>query len=169
MMETPNVEALKELKSRGLLCLAPPTDDDDAYILAIARRADSLWNQQQRSRSQQQESEIADDAISLGFINGRESATKTSSSPLLGGGFVVSGDLFRDAIDRDGGKTGLRKWLNGSGGRRGHYDGNGSRISFTFCPILGQSDSSAMEFVPNPRHHLIAELERRQLLSSGMP
>jgi len=41
LMETPQVETLRELKERNLLCTAPPGDDDDAYALAIARREDS--------------------------------------------------------------------------------------------------------------------------------
>lgn len=40
LMITPQLEILQSLKSKGLLCCAPPSDDDDAYAIAIARRAE---------------------------------------------------------------------------------------------------------------------------------
>merc|ERR1740139_1143104 len=39
VMLTPHVEILRELAGRKLLCACPPGDDDDAYALQIARRA----------------------------------------------------------------------------------------------------------------------------------
>ncbi|KAG7363164.1 Zc3h12a-like ribonuclease NYN domain containing protein [Nitzschia inconspicua] len=38
LMETPQLEILNDLKSKGLIVASPPTDDDDAYALTIARR-----------------------------------------------------------------------------------------------------------------------------------
>jgi len=38
MTLTPQLEILSELKAKGLIVASPPTDDDDAYALTIARR-----------------------------------------------------------------------------------------------------------------------------------
>lgn len=38
LMETPQLEILNDLKIKGLIVASPPTDDDDAYALTIARR-----------------------------------------------------------------------------------------------------------------------------------
>jgi Zc3h12a-like Ribonuclease NYN domain len=38
LMETPQLEILNDLKTKGLIVASPPTDDDDAYALTIARR-----------------------------------------------------------------------------------------------------------------------------------
>ncbi|KAL3936582.1 MAG: hypothetical protein SGARI_002498, partial [Bacillariaceae sp.] len=38
LMETPQLEILHALKEQGLIVQSPPTDDDDAYALTIARR-----------------------------------------------------------------------------------------------------------------------------------
>ncbi|KAL3918917.1 MAG: hypothetical protein SGARI_007331, partial [Bacillariaceae sp.] len=38
LMETPQLEILHSLKEQGLIVASPPTDDDDAYALTIARR-----------------------------------------------------------------------------------------------------------------------------------
>eukprot|EP00539_Tryblionella_compressa_P015998 CAMPEP_0178833908 /NCGR_PEP_ID=MMETSP0746-20121128/10802_1 /TAXON_ID=913974 /ORGANISM="Nitzschia punctata, Strain CCMP561" /LENGTH=441 /DNA_ID=CAMNT_0020496363 /DNA_START=173 /DNA_END=1495 /DNA_ORIENTATION=+ len=40
-METPQMEILNELKTKGLIVASPPTDDDDAYALTIARREET--------------------------------------------------------------------------------------------------------------------------------
>jgi hypothetical protein len=71
------------------------------------------------------------------------------------GGFVLSCDMFRDAVNRD--VTGeLREWLT-----KGSGNGPG-RISFAFCDMGGTDDygDPEMDFVPNPRHDLIAWVER---------
>jgi len=104
LMETTHLETLQKLMDRHLLCMAPPTDDDDAYMLAIARRNANL-------------------------------------------SFIVSNDLYRDAIDRDEGRTGLKKWLDQR------------RISFMFCHLDG------IQFVPNPRHELVSHLEQQAFTS----
>lgn len=71
-----------------------------------------------------------------------------------GGGFVLSCDLFRDAVNRD--ITGeLREWLTtGSGNGPG-------RISFAFCDMGSTDDygDKMMDFVANPRHPLVAWIE----------
>ena len=45
MMETPQLEILHDLKAQGLLVSSPPTDDDDAYAILIARREQARANQ----------------------------------------------------------------------------------------------------------------------------
>jgi hypothetical protein len=40
-METPQLEILNDLKAKGLIVASPPTDDDDAYALTIARREEA--------------------------------------------------------------------------------------------------------------------------------
>ena len=118
LMMTPQLEVLRDLKSRGLLVAAPPRDDDDAYALTIALREDA------RTRN------------------------------LGGGGFVLSCDMFRDAINQDA--TGnLREWLT-----KGSGSGPG-RISFAFCDMGSTDDygDRQMDFVPNPRHPLISRIE----------
>lgn len=118
-METPHLEVLKDLKSRGLLVAAPPRDDDDAYALTIARREDNR-----------------------------------SHNRGGGGGFVLSCDMFRDAVNRDA-KGDLSEWLT-----RGSGNGPG-RISFAFCDMGSTDDygDREMDFVPNPRHPLVAWIE----------
>jgi hypothetical protein len=71
LLDPLQLNILNDLKTQGLIVTSPPTDDDDAYALTIARREEI------RSLS------------SLSKRNGE------------GPGFVVSNDLFRDAQDRD--------------------------------------------------------------------
>lgn len=71
-----------------------------------------------------------------------------------GGGFVLSCDMFRDAVNRD--VTGdLREWLT-----KGSGNGPG-RISFAFCDMGSTDDygDREMDFVPNPRHSLVSWIE----------
>jgi len=82
-----------------------------------------------------------------------------------GGGFVLSCDMFRDAVNRDA--TGeLRGWLiKGSGNGPG-------RISFAFCDMGSTDDygDREMDFVPNPRHPLVSWIEgelRKKSRSNG--
>jgi hypothetical protein len=120
MMLTPQLEVLKDLKAQGLLLASPPTDDDDAYALTVARREDARAH-----------------------LRGD------------GGGFVLSCDMFRDAVGRD--STGeLKDWLL-------HGSGNGpGRISFAFCDLGSRDDygDRQMDFVPNPRHELVQKVEQ---------
>jgi len=65
-----------------------------------------------------------------------------------GGGYVLSNDMFRDAMGRD---ERLSTWLK---------DENG-RVSFAFCD-MGSTDTYGdreLDFIPNPRHPLVAEIE----------
>jgi hypothetical protein len=112
MMLTEKVEALTKMKEQGLLVAAPPRDDDDAYALTIARRA--------QARGQ-------------------------------GGGFVLSNDMFRDAMARD---PDLEQWLQREWGR----------ISFAFCDLGTMNDhgQSELDFIPNPRHPMVSDVERQR-------
>lgn len=81
-----------------------------------------------------------------------------------GGGFVMSNDMFRDAVNRD--VTGeLREWLT-----KGSGNGPG-RISFAFCDMGSTDDygDPEMDILPNPRHKLVAwiEGEHRKASSNG--
>jgi hypothetical protein len=80
-----------------------------------------------------------------------------------GGGFVLSCDMFRDAVNRDASGE-LRGWLT-----KGSGNGPG-RISFAFCDMGSTDDfgDREMDFVPNPRHPLVAwiEGEHRKNLTS---
>jgi hypothetical protein len=164
-MHTEQTDAIDELKKRGLLVPIPPSDDDDAYALALARR--------QAVR------------VSSSSYKGFQQLGSTSSEAFpfhLGGAFVVSNDWFRDAQRRD---PTLGPWLergqlvfDGSGGGSSSNNENAARMSSSspssFCPgrisyafaDLGTMDDrgeSLLDFVPNPRHPLVAWSERRHL------
>ena len=153
LMVTPTVEALRDLKDAGLLCIAPPADDDDAYVLAMAMREDG------RARRK------LGDGDSRGGGGGRE------AEALCGGGYVLSNDFFRDAIAREGtgagtatatttqqqSATNLRGWL-----QRGSGNGGPGRISFAFADMdsMDAFGERELDFLPNPRHALVQKIER---------
>mmetsp|Transcript_14045 Transcript_14045/g.20985 ORF Transcript_14045/g.20985 Transcript_14045/m.20985 type:complete len:400 (-) Transcript_14045:14-1213(-) len=160
------IEILQNLQAQGILCCSPPTDDDDAYCIAIARRIDGKFRET-RSQIQSQHVSPKDD--------GRSHFSNTNDLTLLGGAYIVSNDLYRDAMARDSSGN-LRKWLEGSKyGGRSHDHGNNlrgklsetvddlpRRISYSFCD-LGSIDKYGdvqLDFVPNPRHALIGMIER---------
>jgi hypothetical protein len=66
-----------------------------------------------------------------------------------GGGFVLSNDMFRDAMARD---AELEHWLKGGWGR----------ISFAFCDLGTSNDygERELDFIPNPRHPLVSDVDR---------
>ena len=131
-------ETVRQLDQAGYLVPAPPTDDDDAYALTIAQRENA----------------------------------RSLTSPLHGPGYVLSNDLFRDAQSRDvSGELGV--WLNQGNPSaaatasslaravdqdRPHGPG---RISYTFCDMGAMDDRGCkqLDFVPNPRHPLVAWVE----------
>lgn len=93
-----------------------------------------------------------DDAYALTIA--RREDTRSHQRGGAGGGFVLSCDMFRDAINRD--VTGeLSGWLT-----KGSGHGPG-RISFAFCDMGSTDDygDREMDFVPNPRHPLVAWIE----------
>lgn len=68
-----------------------------------------------------------------------------------GGSYVLSNDHFRHATGRD---VEIDQWLNHEWGR----------ISFAFCD-LGTKDEDGnreLDFIPNPRHPMVAEIERHR-------
>jgi Zc3h12a-like Ribonuclease NYN domain len=159
-MQTDEQDALAELQRRGLLVASPPADDDDAYAIALARRESARTVQRCRALHHQLD---------------------PTSFPVgqMGGAFVISNDMFRDAQDRD---PTLRSWLTmGEVSRGGRMDGATSRlahsasssssssgncpgrISYTFVDVGTMDDHGdpQLDFLPNPRHPLISWLEAR--------
>ena len=74
-----------------------------------------------------------------------------------GGGFVLSNDMYRDAVARDNGMTNLREWLNEN---NANQQGPG-RISYAFADLGSLNDygDSLLDFVPNPTHPFIHSIE----------
>ena len=88
-----------------------------------------------------------DDAYAL-TIGSREARRARERDE--GGGFVLSNDMFRDAMARE---PALELWLKDEDGR----------VSFAFCD-MGSTDTfgdRVLDFIPNPRHPLIEEIERQ--------
>eukprot|EP00978_Attheya_sp_CCMP212_P037418 scaffold176028_cov51-Attheya_sp.AAC.2 len=101
-----------------------------------------------------------DDAYALIMAMREDARAKTrTGGPKVGNAHVLSNDLFRDAIKRDDDAnpgapeaSSLRHWLKGG------------RISYAFCD-MGSLDSNGdlqLDFLPNPRHTLITQIERDQ-------
>jgi len=146
-MHTDQLDVLHELLQEGLVVASPPTDDDDAYVLTIAQRENARRNLQPHGVAS-------------------------------GAGYVLSNDLFRDAQARDTTGT-LKQWLNeglpsttGSS-NSGHgalgIDGPG-RISFAFGDMgrIDDHGEKELDFIPNPRHPLVAWIEQQmQLMARG--
>ncbi len=135
LMMTEQTEILQELHSQNLLLCSPPTDDDDAYAIAIARREDA--------RSQMRMSSNADQSR-------LSSNLKTTTDVMaISGAFILSNDLYRDAMKRDISGD-LGRWLRGYSATesRGNLPG---RISYSFCDV----GCMELDFVANPRSVLI--------------
>ncbi len=128
-MQTPQLEILQQLKAQGVLVTSPPRDDDDAYALTIARREHVRARQAPQHYQQQGPS-----------------------------GFVLSNDMFRDAMERDA--TGqLATWLNqGSSNGTELFPG---RISYAFCDMgtVDEYGDPELDIVPNPKHPLVRYIE----------
>ena len=149
-MLTPQLEILQELQSQNRLCLSPPTDDDDAYAITIARKEDK--------KAKNRRMEVQNSSLN-----------ETKDAQALEGAFVLSNDMFRDAMDRDNSGE-LREWLCDH--RSGKdIDKNGTflsgRISFSFCNVGSIDDygDPVLDFLPNPRHQLIATIEKNKAIS----
>ena len=164
-MVTEEVEELRTLRQRGFLVACPPGDDDDAYVMALARREDDRRLSEQRESMQQQH----DDSM------GMDEDTDTSSSrhlpPSVLGGYVVSNDMFHDAVRRDERKQqsvhhqhplnvrpiSLKSWLKKN------------RISFSFANVGTEVDGEIrLDFLPNPRNELIEAIEESNRLNYKM-
>lgn len=156
-MLTDEVEELRSLRQHGFLVACPPSDDDDAYAIALARRGEE--------RLPKQPLILQDD----GMMMDDEQGDSTSFSNLPTDGYVVSNDFFHDAIRRDERQqkhfeerqsnmsslnqqsSSLKSWLN-------HH-----RISYSFANIGLLSPSGGevqLEFLPNPRNQLIEAISQ---------
>jgi Zc3h12a-like Ribonuclease NYN domain len=142
---------LDQWRNEGILVVAPPTDDDDAYAITIARREHAR-------------------AMATSSLQG---SLHTASFP-WSGGYVVSNDQFRDAQARD--VTGqLKEWLqddssmmHGGGLQQqsgGTFRPGPGRISYAFCDfgVMNDRGERELDIVPNPRHPLVAWVEQHQL------
>jgi len=141
VLDSSQLDILHQLQTQNLICCTPPTDDDDAYALAMARREDSRARVRKFNHSQ---------------------GGPKGGAYLDGGAFVVSNDLYRDAIERDGNGE-LKEWLEGISSWNEKIDSYGSpgRISYSFCDLgsIDRYGSPQLDFVPNPRHPLIQRIE----------
>jgi hypothetical protein len=164
-MVTEEVEELRLLRQRGLLVSIPPGDDDDAYALALARREDERLLEQ-KHHQQQQQRQHEDDGMMLEDENMQHFLL-----PL--GGYVVSNDMFHDAIRRDENKLrhhelslnmrssmSLKGWLMKK------------RISYSFANVGTAATTTQgdiqLDFVPNPRSDLIEAIDEYNRLKSGL-
>ena len=146
MMQTRQLEVLTKLKKNGNLCLCPPADDDDAYIIDIARKADKKFIEEQRKHNQ--------------FSNNGTYRFDNQGS------YIVSCDMFRDAIQRDRQRrqsSSLDKWMKK---RRISYifyqndmlNHEGNNFHNNYDSDLKYQGT----FIPNPRHELIIRLNEAE-------
>jgi hypothetical protein len=184
-MVTEEVEILLELRRGGYLVAVPPGDGDDAYAIALARGEDdrsrssySCDRDNPSTRDDDDDDDVDARAMSDGVAieeNGMTTTTLTRSR-LPMGGYVVSNDMFHDAIRRDDNRHGtndrrhvppplncrsssIRGWLS----RR--------RISFSFANIGTSShvdERNRLAFVPNPRNDLIEAIDAWNRARIGM-
>jgi len=155
-MVTEEVEELRGMRQGGFLVAIPPGDDDDAYALALARREDDRVLEQHRSAQHDESMGMTEDETSRHL-------------PL--GGYVVSNDMFHDAIRRDDSRhhhnklplnarsVSLKGWLSKK------------RISYSFANVGTTSqidDRIRLDFVPNPRSDLIEAIDECSRLKIGM-
>jgi hypothetical protein len=187
LMVTSQLECLQELSAQGLVCAAPPTDDDDAYVLAIARRADA--KQQQRvarmlQQQQKQEAETQQALLAAQQMSGNPfqpiipppspNTHAMIAVPKFRGAYVLSNDLFRDAIRRDDhshsrpqqaqeNNINLQEWLQKDTTTGMGFPSQGpGRISSTFCDmgsVCEDTGEAQLDLMPNPRHPLVARIE----------
>jgi hypothetical protein len=66
-------------------------------------------------------------------------------------GYVLSNDMYRDAMARN---PNMEQWLQREWGR----------VSFAFCDLGSRNDygQQELDFIPNPRHPMIMEIERQK-------
>jgi Zc3h12a-like Ribonuclease NYN domain len=105
-----------------------------------------------------------DDAYALQIAmreNARARERSRSTGRLEGLAYVISNDMFRDAQVRDSSGR-LAEWLNNT---EGGIWGKG-RISYTFANMgrLDDHGDVELDYLPNPRHPLVAWAEQQQLL-----
>jgi Zc3h12a-like Ribonuclease NYN domain len=169
------LQILHELRQAGLLVMAPPTDDDDAYCLTIARRENArldrgpayVMSNDLFRDAQAREEELAAAAAAGG------SQIEANAELILGTWLSVGG---KPGGGGDGsGGAGIAVANTASSLQKGQQQqsqhrhrqqeeaaptGPG-RISYTFVD-MGQLDDYGdrqLDIVPNPRHPLIAWIE----------
>ena len=172
-MITDEVEELRNLLHRGFLVPCPPGDDDDAYVLALARREED-----RRLLEEKNSMPLVDDLMNM---DDDEEHVSSHDDNLISpeqlpksvlGGYVVSNDMFIDAIKRDQRKQkhhthhhhplnarpiSLRSWLKKN------------RISFTFANVGSAIDGQiTLDFIPNPRNELIEAIDACNRLNCKM-
>jgi hypothetical protein len=163
-MVTEEVEELRLLRQRGLLVAIPPGDDDDAYALALARREDERL----LTAAAGQEDE--------GMMMLEDKTVQHFLLPL--GGYIVSNDMFHDAIRRDENKLrhhelslnmrssiSLKGWLMK---RRISYSFANVGTTTTTTTQIDTSSDIQLDFVPNPRSDLIDAIDEYSRLKSGL-
>jgi hypothetical protein len=74
----------------------------------------------------------------------------------IGGAFILSNDLFRDAQKRDTSGD-FAQWLGGDDDM-----GLTKRLSYSFAELgsINKYGDLQLDFIPNPRHPLVAMIER---------
>ena len=95
-----------------------------------------------------------DDAYIISIARRSDSKAKARGG---GGSFILSNDMYRDAIERDNNMSGLKEWLN-----ENNLNHQGpARISYAFCDLgaMNEFGSRILDFVPNPSHPFISYLE----------
>jgi hypothetical protein len=150
MMLTDQVEILNDLKARGLLVMAPPRDDDDAYALTIARREHYRFRNVTNTEESTSLTPTSASDGSQHCPQPQPANGPSGDNVMTGSAHVLSNDMFRDAMARD---PELEPWLN-----------QGGRISFAFCDLGSKNDygDKELDFIPNPRHALVSEIERQR-------
>jgi len=109
-----------------------------------------------------------DDAYAI-IIARREDARAQERGE--GPGYVMSNDMFRDAMKREederGEQSDLRSWLTEGSNSKLGQTGPG-RISYTFCDMGTMDDHGdrVLDLVPNPRHPLIHFIEHSRIKST---
>jgi len=139
---SPQLDILNKLRDQNILCCSPPTDDDDSYCIAIARRIDAKFCARRKESS----------LSSYAQTHWSTSNDLTS----IGGAFILSNDLFRDAQRREMSGD-LTQWLGGEDGM-----GLPKRVSYSFAELgsINKYGDLQLDFVPNPRHPLVATIDR---------
>eukprot|EP00557_Chaetoceros_sp_GSL56_P002647 CAMPEP_0176497250 /NCGR_PEP_ID=MMETSP0200_2-20121128/11621_1 /TAXON_ID=947934 /ORGANISM="Chaetoceros sp., Strain GSL56" /LENGTH=439 /DNA_ID=CAMNT_0017895245 /DNA_START=65 /DNA_END=1381 /DNA_ORIENTATION=- len=127
VVSTQQLDILNRLKEQNILCCSPPTDDDDAYCISIARRIDARFQARTKTSSSLQSYALSH--FSANADDGDDDLTR------IGGAYILSNDLFRDAKDRDISGD-LTRWLDGDGGMdEFHRYSLPRRISYSFADL----------------------------------
>jgi Zc3h12a-like Ribonuclease NYN domain len=170
------------------LILAPSRDDDDAYTITVAQRENRRANERVTTLGINLP-HLLSSAISTsagGFSTSKAMVSNLVYGSGFGPAFILSNDHFRDAQARDAsGSLGrwlnegtdhgilaltnavvsARNWTSPSASVLGDNVLGPGRISFTFGNLgrLDDHGDPVLDFIPNPRHPLVASVEGRAL------